>query len=62
MLRWDGCVNVGDLGGYPTYHGRRTKFGSVKYVYDADTMRALRIFFEEEIAARLPQARILYWT
>jgi len=41
---------------------KRTKFGSVKYVYDADTMRALRSFFADEIAARLPEARILYWT
>ena len=41
---------------------KRTKFGSVKYVYDADTMRALRAFFADEIAARLPEARILYWT
>ena len=41
---------------------KRTKFGSVKYVYDAETMRALRTFFQDEIAAKLPQARILYWT
>ena len=41
---------------------KRTKFGSVKHVYDADTMRALRTFLEAEIAAKLPAARILYWT
>lgn len=41
---------------------KRTKFGSVKHVYDAATMKALRHFFEDEIAARLPAARILYWT
>lgn len=41
---------------------KRTKFGSEKQVYDADTMRALRRFFEAEIAAKLPVARILYWT
>jgi spore photoproduct lyase len=41
---------------------KRTKFGSVKHVYDADTMKALRRFFEAEIAAALPSARILYWT
>lgn len=29
MLRWEGCVNVRDLGGYPAQHGRRTRFGSV---------------------------------
>lgn len=41
---------------------KRTKFGSTKYVYDADTMRALRTFFQDVIAAKLPEARILYWT
>ncbi len=41
---------------------KRTKFGSIKYVYDADTMRQLRSVFEAEIATRLPGARILYWT
>jgi spore photoproduct lyase len=41
---------------------KRTKFGSIKHVYDGDTMRALRTFFETEIAAKLPLARILYWT
>ena len=41
---------------------KRTKFGGVKHVYDADTMRTLRRFFEDEVAARLPAARILYWT
>ena len=41
---------------------KRTKFGSIKHVYDAGTMRTLRTFFEAEIAARLPTARILYWT
>lgn len=41
---------------------KRTKFGSEKQVYDADTMRALRSFFERAIATELPQARILYLT
>lgn len=41
---------------------RRTKFGGVKHVYDADTMKALRRFFEAEIEQALPAARILYWT
>lgn len=41
---------------------KRTKFGSLKYVYDADTMRSLRRFFEQAIAEQLPTARILYWT
>ncbi|KQN93592.1 radical SAM protein [Sphingomonas sp. Leaf231] len=41
---------------------KRTKFGSEKHVYDAVTMRAMRSFFEERIAAVLPMGRILYWT
>lgn len=41
---------------------KRTKFGTEKQVYDAATMRSLRTFFEERIAALLPAARILYWT
>lgn len=41
---------------------KRNKFGGIKYVYDADTMKALRRFFEQEIARRFPQAQILYWT
>lgn len=41
---------------------KRTKFGTEKQVYDAVTMRALRDFFEERIAALLPSARVLYWT
>ena len=41
---------------------KRNKFGGIKYVYDADTMKTLRYFFEREIARRFPQAKILYWT
>jgi spore photoproduct lyase len=41
---------------------KRTKFGTEKQVYDADTMRALRGFFERRIGEALPAARILYWT
>lgn len=41
---------------------KRTKFGGVKHVYDAETMRRLRGFFEAEIARQLPAGRILYWT
>lgn len=41
---------------------KRTKFGGEKQVYDADTMRRLRRFFEEAIGQALPDARILYWT
>jgi spore photoproduct lyase len=50
-----------EMGG-PNRAEKRTKFGSVKHVYDAPTMRALRPFFEERIATLLPLARILYWT
>lgn len=41
---------------------KRNKFGGTKYVYDTDNMKALRRFFEREIARRFPNARILYWT
>ena len=41
---------------------KRTKFGAVKHVYDKPTMTALRNWFEAGIAARLPGARVLYWT
>jgi spore photoproduct lyase len=41
---------------------KRNKFGGTKYVYDADTMKTLRRFFESEIQRRFPHAHILYWT
>ncbi len=41
---------------------KRTKFGTEKQVYDADTMRGLRGFFERRIGEALPAARVLYWT
>jgi len=41
---------------------KTTKFGSLKYVYGPDVMKEMRAFFEDRLAARLPQARILYWT
>jgi spore photoproduct lyase len=41
---------------------KRNKFGGIKYVYDGDTMKTLRRFFEGEIAKRFPQAKVLYWT
>ena len=41
---------------------KRNKFGGTKYVYNSDTMKTLRRFFEQEITRRFPQARILYWT
>ncbi|MEH2094354.1 spore photoproduct lyase family protein, partial [Nostoc sp.] len=41
---------------------KRNKFGGTKYVYDKDTMKALRCFFETEISRRFSNAGILYWT
>ena len=41
---------------------KRNKFGGEKQVYDSATMKRLKSFFEDRIAARLPEARILYWT
>ncbi len=41
---------------------KRTKFGSVKYVYPKDSMAEMRAFFERTLADVLPAARILYWT
>ncbi|MGB3201073.1 MAG: spore photoproduct lyase family protein [Nodosilinea sp.] len=41
---------------------KRNKFGGIKYVYDKDTMKELRRFFEEAITQRFPKANILYWT
>jgi spore photoproduct lyase len=41
---------------------KRTKFGSVKYVYPSELMKEMRKFFENAVAEHLPSARILYWT
>ena len=41
---------------------KRTKFGSLKYVYPAGLMKEMREFFEKAIPEHLPNARILYWT
>ena len=41
---------------------KRTKFGSVKHVYDAPTMQAIKRFFEEALAAHLPDSQLLYFT
>ncbi len=41
---------------------KRTKFGGVKHVYDRPTLGAVRAFLEGEVAARLPGARVLYFT
>jgi spore photoproduct lyase len=41
---------------------KRNKFGGLKYVYNANTMKTLRQFFEHQISTRFPQAQLLYWT
>ncbi len=41
---------------------KRNKFGGIKYVYDSDTMKTMKRFFEGEIQRRFPTAKILYWT
>ncbi|KQU45964.1 radical SAM protein [Sphingomonas sp. Leaf339] len=41
---------------------KRTKFGTEKQVYDADTMARLRGFFLAALERALPTARVLYWT
>jgi spore photoproduct lyase len=38
------------------------KFGSAKYVYPKPVMNELRSWFDDELAATLPEARTLYWT
>ncbi len=38
VLRWDGCVNVRDLGGHPTEDGAETRFGEI---VRADSVREL---------------------
>lgn len=41
---------------------KRNKFGGQKYVYPKDLMKEMKSFFYEEITARFPDSRILYWT
>ena len=41
---------------------KRTKFGSVKYVYPASLMREMRSHLEGLVERELPDARVLYWT
>jgi spore photoproduct lyase len=41
---------------------KRNKFGGLKYVYDTDTMKQLRQFFERQLGDRFPHAKLLYWT
>ena len=41
---------------------KRTKFGSLKYVYPSGRMKEMRSFIESCMTRLLPQAKILYWT
>ncbi len=41
---------------------KRNKFGGQKYVYPRETMNELKTYFAQEIEARFPQGKILYWT
>jgi spore photoproduct lyase len=41
---------------------KRGRFATVKYVYPAPVMAELCSWFEQELPARLPAARVLYWT
>ena len=41
---------------------KRGKFGAVKHVYRDDVMAELRAYVTDELAERLPAARVLYWT
>ena len=41
---------------------KRNKFGGVKYVYPKELMHEMREALEASLAARLPAARVLYWT
>lgn len=41
---------------------KRTKFGSIKYVYPKELMAEMKAFFSEEIASTFPDGHLLYWT
>jgi spore photoproduct lyase len=41
---------------------KRTRFAGTKFVYPPELMAELKAFFHAELAAQLPEARILYWT
>ena len=41
---------------------KRNKFGGLKYVYSADTMKEMKHFFYQQINKRFPDGKILYWT
>ncbi|MDZ5662107.1 radical SAM protein [Nocardioides sp. S-58] len=41
---------------------KRGRFGTSKHVYPKEVMGELRRWFEDQLAQRLPQCRVLYWT
>lgn len=41
---------------------KRTKYRSLKYVYEPEAMKQMRDFFMAELPIRLPEAQVLYWT
>ncbi len=41
---------------------KRNKFGGIKFVYPKDIMTTMKRFFEGQIAAKFPRAKLLYWT
>ena len=41
---------------------KRNKFGGRKYVYPKELMAQMRAEIEADLAAAIPQARLLYWT
>ena len=41
---------------------KRNKFGGIKYVYNKETTKELRDFFERKIEELFPFAELLYWT
>jgi spore photoproduct lyase len=41
---------------------KRSKFGGVKYVYPRAVMTEMKAWFAAELARRVPEARLLYWT
>ena len=45
-----------------TRSAKRNKFGGTKFVYPANLMRDLRVWFDDQLPKRFPTGRILYWT
>ena len=41
---------------------KRTKFGSVKYVYPKEKMQEMRAWFTERVSRTFPEGHLLYWT